>query len=379
MIVLKFMLCFVKRKLGVILPYYYKTKSKLIMKTIKKLLAIAFFFLFTFSLNYAQNTGGISNCGTAEDPNYIPQTPTAPPCFNETQVFDNCSPLLYVKVNFHFFLDDDGNEPVTSPNQNSWSRGDAHWWAEDLIDQANEGLANNAPQAALGDDIPTSCNPVRLVLSGVYFHNNTDIRDNGMWFSEFKNYSVNDDSEINIAMVPVSYANGVANGIGKDRSLIRINPKDNRGTLVNHEIGHLLNLDHNWEADGCSDTNPITYNWDKNCNGNYNDTGDEQNARCWGLKEFIDPDGDGIYDTPDPDCNRTPPCLPHPCCDIEYIDNNIMDYGPSIPQAWTDCQIQRMLHNLNTWKCDFLEEGIGDCAPVMSFFKEALQNRSKRT
>ncbi len=148
---------------------------------------------FFFNVFYAQNTGGITNCGTVEDPTYDPPTPTDPPCFNETQVFDNCSPLLYIKVNFHYFLDDDGNEPATSPNQKGWSKGEAYWWAEDLINQANDGLANNADQAAIGDDIPTPCNPVRLVLSGVHFHNNTDIRENGMFWTKFRNYSVNDD------------------------------------------------------------------------------------------------------------------------------------------------------------------------------------------
>ena len=144
--------------------------------------------------------------------------------------------------------------------------------------------------------------------------------------------------------------------------------------VFNHEMGHAMNLGHTFNFDGLDDTPRIRFRFDYNCNGNTTDfwpspgIGSELTwETCWSVGNDgpIDYDGDGTIDHLKP-CNMGLPCTQSwPCCDALYVDNNIMSYSGN-KVAYTEGQITRMLGQLSTTYCGYIEEITSSCPPPMA-------------
>ncbi len=277
------------------------------------------------------------------------------------QVFANCTPV-YVRINFHFFTDTacDGTIQVSNTNQNS-----AYKLAEDLLNNANGTLNNNQVQWQ-SPGATQVCNPIRYVLSGVYTHclNNavggydTDLLH--------KTWGVNTATEINVYIADFP---GNATGIGLD-TYASIDWLETGN--FNHELGHTFSLWHSHFEDLCDDTPQVTHSWDKNCDGDTNDAG-EQYLQCWGYIEpdrlpgepgYADGNNNGVHD-----CSENRPCTDRPCCDWANIDNNVMSYN-AFKSSYTACQIKRMLTDLAENDCEYIAS-IGGCPPPSAFITQA--------
>lgn len=281
-------------------------------------------------------------------------------CIDEQDVFDN-NTIVYLRLNFQFFIGPDCEGPVHWDNPPGVY--DLYQWSENFISEANERLANNYQQwggAMWGGPFPAPHSiPIRYVLSDVILHCVTEEMppvQQGQnpetaaanWFNYLKaTYASNASEEINVFFTQMSAGSGIGSGYFTNISW------PNTG-LFNHELGHVLGLSHVFEGDdGCTDTPQITWNYDKNCDGDFNDPDDVKNNRgyCWNIK-----------DTNHADCNREPPCTDHPCCSWDYIDSNVMGDN-AIASAYSDCQILKMLANINSKKCDHIEALGGLCPP----------------
>jgi len=252
--------------------------------------------------------------------------------------------------------------------------------AEDLIDKANEILANNQDHWRKANDVnvqdpplpvtypttPPSVN-IRFILSGVYFHEDpravvTNLDPDMNYFQN--TYGVNKDTEINIYLVSIFQGggSGIANTFGGNRKFNMINAYytytqpscrdwslSYTAALIIHETGHNLNLRHTWSGlDGCDDT-PDGYIYDKWVNGTCYYS---LRANCWayGANSQICPGTTHGYD-----------------CDTWYkISNNIMDYN-QYQSALTTCQIGRIHDDLASAGNKYVYSCNG-CAPANAFF-----------
>lgn len=271
---------------------------------------------------------------------------------------------------------------------------DAYGLAEDIITRANSALENNYVQWRQdplwnidpADVKPVQCVPIRYVLSGVYIWCNSVAQatsgSNPNWFQT--NFGQNIDTEYNAFFVEwIGRSNGQANGIPGNAFTA-----ENFGVSVfNHEMGHVLNLEHSFFDDGFDDTPQVGYRYDYNCDGDQTDNfpapgiGWEGTWRqCYDILtssapvygRSLDYDGDGNIDYQDlcslPDAND-PNCMPYPCCSWNYINNNIMSYSryTECCAAYTENQITQILENLSTNDyCDYIEEITDDCLPPMA-------------
>lgn len=272
-------------------------------------------------------------------------------CFDVEYVFENCIPV-YLNMNVHFFLDGDcTGSPI--PWDQSIEVLEAFEIAENIVNEANDLLANNelqnqSPQFPSDPLTEAHCNPLRYTLAGIYFHCEDDKTYNGTGFQQF---NINDDSEINLY---ITASNGSWSGVGySSLSLAQIDWLNAR--LLNHEIGHVLKLNHSWVGDGFSDTPEIKFDWDRNCDGEIKNTAGnkETNLQCWAL-----------LDSTEPVCNLEPNCPNMPCCDSDFINNNVMAYNAS-QNAYTDQQILSYLEHLATERCDYIQ--VGGCPPPSAF------------
>ncbi|MBK7469082.1 MAG: hypothetical protein IPJ43_21135 [Saprospiraceae bacterium] len=76
-----------------------------------------------------------------------------PPCLNVDSIFENCIPV-YIKVNFHFFVNQDCKGTVTVPGYGTQAtQSEAAGWASYMIWEANNVLANNQPQLNAADQV----------------------------------------------------------------------------------------------------------------------------------------------------------------------------------------------------------------------------------
>lgn len=243
----------------------------------------------------------------------------------------NSNYLKFVRVNYHFILDENGggNFSSTSDGLNGCSGlMNGTNYARKMVEKANEQLAQNQKLwLPSGNKIPQLPTRIQYVLDSVYFHKNT------VWhlhkhqmndFSLHQTYGQKKTSVINIYDIgqkPVNFSEGITSPRKRaiklffpyqdlqksvQNSNYNLDAYLNRmARLLNHEMGHVFGLQHTWSFwffDGCDDT--PTHN------------------NCW---EFN---------------------LKNSNCDTwEEISNNIMDYNPHV--AFSPCQIEKIHQNLN--------------------------------
>lgn len=332
-----------------------------------------------------------------------PTTPSDPlmeknHCFTVDVVQQTCT-KVWVRVNIHFFLDDNCEGTLDPLGNVEYPIEDAYQLAESIIEEANLQLGDDLYQQWVQIPLwgittvkPKQCVPVRYALSGVYIHCDEAARThNGYYVDWFRNnFAVNTDTEFNAFFVEstTGTVSGIADGV-PGRSMTA--ETFSRG-LFNHEMGHVLDLHHaQWPSDDCDDTPPVNYQIDYNCDG---DTDDDWTS-TGGLDEGftfiglwchpgaggcndlvfdpIDYDGDGIIDYQDP-CDPAliaSGCLPEPGCLWDYYSNNIMQSSSGYVHccgAITENQITRMLNQLSTPDgCEYIEVITDDiCLPPMA-------------
>ena len=302
-------------------------------------------------------------------------------CFDVAPIFENCT-KVWIRVNLHFFLDDNcegsidpiGTEPIEAEQ--------AFAIAEDMVDRANLALENNFIQwnqdTAWGifSPKPQQCVPFRYLLDGVHIHCNTEAMNHSGTLPTFfrDHYGINLDSIYNGFIVELPGSN-TGHAIGQPGNVFTTE-HFSTGTF-NHEMGHLLSLEHSWWNDGLEDTPPIHFRYDFNCDGDYFDywegVGNEYWAtrQCWSLltePTALDYDGDGTIDYQDL-CDMPAPCEAYPCCDWNYMNNNIMCYSSYTEccAAYTEEQIIRALETLSTEEyCPYVVDITSDCPPPMA-------------
>ena len=268
----------------------------------------------------------------------------------------------------HFFLDDNCEGALSfenNPGGDEFSPENAFTLADELIDNANnfnEVINQNmqkqwhqAEHGALVTDF--QCIPTRYVLCGVQIHCDTDAQDIITSFSELNGYTINNTSEINIFVTNITSGSGAGfTWLRADRVAI----ENFSGQLLNHEIGHCLNLKHPHRTNGddCSDTWALAWEWDLDGDG----ATDQAGRTCWNNSPG--------YEGQDA-CDTNLFSEEHPCCPWINQNNNVMTYSAwannSTYAAMTPCQINRTVSHINAAKCDFLAEPIENCPPVKAF------------
>lgn len=228
-------------------------------------------------------------------------------------------PQRTIRVNVHFMNSADGSK--------NYGPAEAAEFGRKLISGANEALRNNQKMwLPLGNDTPVLFPNYQLRLAssegyveegGIYCHKDENLfyfvstgrNRNNYSRDVIKEYGIGLDSILNLFVMPhhpdsiksKSYnvtTAGIALGTG-----VKLSGIFEKGTkaysargLVNHEIGHVLGLNHTWSGnDGCEDT--------------------PKHRNCWNLSK------DG-------------PCATE-------ASNNLMDYNAK-QHAWTPCQIGKI-------------------------------------
>ncbi len=355
-----------------------------------KPISYALFNLFlSFFLVIEQLNAQPPFCPVGEEGAEPVTEPPSTECFDVNTIFDNCpDELIYLRVNVHFFLDDNCEGQLDPSGQRPYELDEAYLAAEEYIDAANLQLGddhyrqwNQSPWGV--STKPKQCVPFRYTLAGVYVH----CSSMAFTYDRYQEapqvhstYGVNKETEFNLYILPLTNASGVAGGIG---GFYAVNSNLDRG-LLNHEMGHNLTLEHSWIDDGIDDTPEIHYDADYNCDGDFDDNWRPQGGRreadqqCWrhltesGANRSIDYDGDGIIDYPDV-CYETPiPCGDfdeYPCCQWKYINNNMMAYSnyQNCCGAFTEGQILRMLNHLSQPDvCQNYIVSVSSCVPPIA-------------
>ena len=224
-------------------------------------------------------------------------------------------PMRYLRVNFHILNSRDSSH--------NFRPAEARTYFRQLLAEANTQLDTNVRNWRSPEGTPVLPRRYRYALTpqpgddGFYFH-----FDDSLYYfiSQGKNqnnysrkvtdkYAVGKDSIVNIFVLvhpddsiksPTYRANSQGIALGTSLKMAGIfekkEPPRNFAGLLNHEIGHILNLSHAWVEDGCPDT-------------------DNHPNKCWEW-------------SPDP-----------PCRDL--ATDNMMDYN-AYQMALTPCQIGRV-------------------------------------
>jgi hypothetical protein len=297
-------------------------------------------------------------------------------------------------VNVHYFVDDDcEGKTAAKISWQQYDQWDAFYRADHLIKNANtylEDISYNPQwnQLELNATVTdTQCVMIRLVLDEVYIHCNTSakmVQWNRVTETEnnfFRNRDNSYAEGLNIFITEVTNgsADDAVNGFapfGGEYSVV-----ENFGSkLLAHEIGHNLRLLHTFEGwlpsnDGCLDTPETAWVYDRNNDGVADLTG----AYCFNTyntfdfdPQFCEPGGVNAINV-------------HPCCEDEHQDNNVMTYSVHSEKgylaAMTPCQVDKMLDNLLTRKCDYIAAINPICPPVSAFIgvpaNEEVSNKHK--
>jgi hypothetical protein len=254
-----------------------------------------------------------------------------------------------VRINIHFILHSNGTGNMTEFNDDLGNPYSGYDLARDFINEANNRMRWNEPmRLPPGNNTPVLPKNVTYALDAVYFHRNSS------WFNLYPSHPPsairNMDSVCNIFIYGTNIDQGAAwntNPYSQTKIVVTGNLytgkyKDWRlklGTpnqysfsdvlhgschLINHEMGHLLGLDHTvkyYNGSNC----PIGSNVDSSCNDACGDT-----PSAWYITDTLLLGG-------------------HPGCgwniNHQYCSNNVMDYGGQ--NALTPCQINTIHNSLN--------------------------------
>ncbi|MBC7488558.1 MAG: T9SS type A sorting domain-containing protein [Cytophagaceae bacterium] len=211
----------------------------------------------------AQNT-----CGTPHDKNDVHRSTET------SRTSATCSQTVYVKVNFHFMLKSDGTGNFTEYDDGMGNTNyNGYMYAQDLVNGANSNLINNQQtRLPIGNTVPIPTMNLRYIIGGIYFH-----RDDAHYTYQqsgniHNTYGIDKTTEINAYFSYLYHPSGVVragcaagvNPISTDRWIRLTSPWQSYFNgygvwgfiaLFNHEIGHLLGLDHTFSnAETCADT-----------------------------------------------------------------------------------------------------------------------------
>ena len=238
------------------------------------------------------------------------------------------------------------------PSNNAAEIAVAKTYTRNLIDYANTNLSNlpmnlPCPSPPISSMQPTNFRYLFDENTDLYFHPQPEITATnsidviGM---DYTHLSVNPQTYVNIFFLYYSNAvatpsfissnmSGSANGVGyvgfspfvklvspyQAEKLVVPSIIYNVSTLLNHEVGHLLGLDHTFVNDDCSDT-PLHQNqWNSGCY--CSNQGAASTVPPYNIRTFND-----------------------------LQSNNVMDYNP-VQRAWTACQLDKVNYNLKFYSC----------------------------
>jgi len=251
---------------------------------------------------------------------------------NSSYVYGLDAPVKTIRVNFHFLLKSDGTGNFTETSDNYTNLPyNGYLFAEDIITWCNNNWnANALLQHMPIPQVPALQKKIQFQLCGVFFHRNTALYDLSANTIPSYTYAENSGEVINVFFTKSS-GGGAATGVGGTHERARIGTAyndykasiDNNSewrrfhytrVLVNHEVGHLLGLNH-----------PILKPGGSCCN--------DQNGYC----------DDGCDDTPTWQELKAMEFVESLIC--EYNDpngsNNLMDYNASMV-ALSPCQISKI-------------------------------------
>lgn len=172
----------------------------------KKILLLLVFLAINNTLIFSQTECLLTQDLQIQFTDNPPQTS----CFNVDTVQKYCT-TIYVKVNVHFFLNDNCQGIVaTAAGVNvDLTPQNAFQLADNLITDANNFLQSISDNESLLNyqwntdahgtvNSGPQCIPIRYVLSGVKIHCNTNAQNTGISFNDFDAFEVNGSSEMNI-------------------------------------------------------------------------------------------------------------------------------------------------------------------------------------
>jgi len=265
--------------------------------------------------------------------------PPPTPQIKSSFVYDPNTTMKYIKVNIHYMLKSNGTGNFTETSDGMVSTNspyNGYTYAELLMNTVNQFISVN-PQMKLPPNNTTPNYPIkyRYILSGVYFHRNSDFYYYPQDLHNIMSiYGVNAGSEINIFL---ENANGAANGGHANTTGSRYvemrgvwemysqhyytNKLISTGAFAStlgHELGHNLGLTHTMRY---------------------------YNGPCCPTTTSTSPCGDDCDDTPTRDQMLLLGI--DPCCGSGVVsptcDNNLMNYSGE--QALTPCQLSKIFDN----------------------------------